>query len=122
MGKLVSYIRSRSSISVFETKFLKEFEGFYEEGENALGLLQNSAYKSLCDRSLETGTICHGDYNYHNVIFEKRTISTINFEKCHVGIQMEDLYNFMRKILEKNNWDKKLGRKILETGKSVLQQ
>ena len=119
LRKIRSYIRSRSSISIFETKFLKEFEGFYEEGEKALELLQGSAYKSLCDQSLETGTICHGDYNYHNVIFEKRTVSTINFEKCHVGIQMEDLYHFMRKILEKNNWDKKMGRKMLEEYRSV---
>lgn len=119
LRKIRRYIRTRSSISVFETKFLKEFEGFYEEGERALELLEKSSYKTLCDKSFEQGMICHGDYNYHNVIFTKRETATINFEKCHIGIQMEDLYDFMRKILEKNNWDKKLGKKILTEYRNV---
>lgn len=113
LRKIRRYIRNRSRISVFETKFLKEFEAFYREGEEALEKLNNSAYQLLNQRSLNNGCICHGDYNYHNVIFEKNKISTVNFEKCHVGIQMEDLYDFMRKILEKNNWDKGIGKKIL---------
>lgn len=119
LRKIRRYIRTRSSISVFESKFLKEFEGFYEEGERALELLEKSSYKILCDKSFEQGMICHGDYNYHNVIFGKRGTATINFEKCHIGIQMEDLYDFMRKILEKNNWDKKLGKKILTEYRTV---
>lgn len=119
LRKIRRYIRTRSSISVFETKFLKEFDGFYREGEEALEKLNNSAYQSLNQQSLSNGCICHGDYNYHNVIFAKNRTVTVNFEKCHVGIQMEDLYDFMRKILEKNNWDKGIGRKILSEYSNV---
>ena len=113
LRKIRSYIRSRSRISVFETKFLKEFETFYREGEEALGKLKQSSYQKLNQQSVNNGCICHGDYNYHNVIFVKNKVATVNFEKCHLGIQMEDLYHFMRKILEKNNWDKGIGRKII---------
>lgn len=113
LRKIRRYIRTRSRISAFETKFLKEFDGFYREGEEALEKLYKSSFQTLNQQSLGSGCICHGDYNYHNVIFTKNRISTVNFEKCHIGIQMEDLYDFMRKILEKSNWDKEIGQKIL---------
>ena len=119
LRKIRRYIRTRSRISVFETKFLKEFEEFYREGEEALEKLSKSSYQDLSRSSVEKGCICHGDYNYHNVIFAKNKTATVNFEKCHVGIQMEDLYDFMRKILEKNNWDKRLGKRILTEYKKV---
>ncbi len=119
LRKIRRYIRTRSRISVFETKFLKEFEEFYREGEEALEKLSKSSYQDLSQSSVEKGCICHGDYNYHNVIFAKNKTATVNFEKCHVGIQMEDLYDFMRKILEKNNWDKRLGKRILTEYKKV---
>jgi hypothetical protein len=37
LRKIRRYIRTRSSISVFETKFLKEFDGFYKEGGRSAG-------------------------------------------------------------------------------------
>ena len=36
-----------------------------------------------------------------------------NFDKWNFDIQTGDLYHFMRKILEKHQWDQTLGRKIL---------
>ncbi|MDE6314227.1 MAG: CotS family spore coat protein [Lachnospiraceae bacterium] len=112
LRKIRKFIRKRSSNSDFENRFLKEFELFYSQGEEALELLKKSDGKRLTEESILQGLICHGDYNYHNVLLEKKGSVTVNFEKCHVGIQMEDLYHFMRKILEKNNWDIRLGRRI----------
>lgn len=112
--KIRKFIRKRSTNSAFETKFLKEFELFYTQGQEALELLKASKWRELTEESIGSGLICHGDYNYHNVLLDKGRCVTINFEKCHVGIQMEDLYQLMRKILEKSNWDIRLGRKILK--------
>lgn len=119
LRKIRRFVRERSAISTFETRFLKEFEQFYTEGVEALELLSSSRYETLRDNSTCQRMVCHGDYNYHNVLFEKNEKATVNFEKCHIGIQMEDLYDFMRKILEKNNWDIKLGRKILAEYRSI---
>lgn len=119
LRKIRKFIRERSSISTFETRFLKEFEQFYTEGVTALELLYGSKYEQLRKHSILQGMVCHGDYNYHNVLLEKGEKVTVNFEKCHVGVQMEDLYDFMRKILEKNNWDIKLGKRILAEYKGI---
>ena len=119
LRKIRKFIRKRSSNSVFENKFLKEFELFYAQGEEALEMLKASQCEKLTKESIAQGFICHGDYNYHNVLLERNSCATVNFEKCHVGIQMEDLYQFMRKILEKSNWDIRLGRRIFSEYNNV---
>lgn len=43
-----------------------------------------------------------------------RTIATTNFEKSHIGLQITDLYQFIRKVMEKNNWDIMYGNNIIE--------
>ena len=53
--------------------------------------------------------LCHGNYNYHNICFSQSLPVISNFEKMTYGNQMMDLYSFMRKIMEKNNWDLKIG-------------
>lgn len=43
-----------------------------------------------------------------------KMIATTNLEKSHVGIQITDLYHFIRKVMEKNDWDVHYGSNILE--------
>lgn len=56
--------------------------------------------------------------------FNKRTaytnMATTNFDKACVGIQIMDLYHFMRKVMEKNDWDLDLGSMILDTYSNIL--
>jgi len=42
------------------------------------------------------------------------TIATTNFEKAYIGVQIADLYHFVRKVMEKNNWDIIYGSNIIE--------
>lgn len=41
-------------------------------------------------------------------------IGFMNFDYWHCGPQTEDLCLFMRKILEKHNWDPEIGRRMAE--------
>lgn len=43
-----------------------------------------------------------------------KNIATTNFEKSHIGLQITDLYQFIRKVMEKNNWDIMYGNNIIE--------
>ena len=38
----------------------------------------------------------------------------------HLGVQMEDLYYFLRKIMEKHDWNERLGRQVMESYERVL--
>jgi Ser/Thr protein kinase RdoA (MazF antagonist) len=47
-------------------------------------------------------------------------IATTNFDKACVGIQITDLYQFIRKVMEKNDWDVDLGSRILDTYEKIV--
>ena len=49
--------------------------------------------------------ICHGDFNQHNVVFRSEYAAVISFDNICYDVQIGDLARFMRKILEKNNWN-----------------
>ena len=47
-------------------------------------------------------------------------MAVIEFNRMHRGVQVEDLYHFTRKILEKHGWDLRLGMRLLETYDRIL--
>ena len=56
----------------------------------------------------------HGSYNYHNIIFSNGNTAVTNFDKYKNECQISDLYQFMRKILEKYDWDIQTAYKMME--------
>ena len=97
----------------FEQAFLKSYPEFYRQAmeveEQAKNLGQNG------QKDEETLHLCHGDYNQHNVLFQKKNVILTNFEQMCYGEQMTDLGFFMRKMLEKHNWNTGLGMDIVST-------
>ena len=53
------------------------------------------------------------------MILNRKYTAVVNFDKMHYDIQVKDLYQFLRKVLEKNNWDSSLGTMITDTYLSV---
>lgn len=114
MKKIRKFIRRKSPSCAFEKEFLFSVEEFLEKGEEALEMLSGSGYEKLRSQAWEKGTICHGEYNQHNVLILGRETAVVNFSHWGFDIQMADLYRFMRKILEKYNWDSGLAEEMLE--------
>ena len=85
----------------------------------AFDSLEKSEYTMLSSQCMYLRSVCHGDYTYHNVVNCGKYTATVNFEKCHMGIQVEDLYMFLRKVLEKNRWDISLGERLLSEYEKV---
>ena len=77
-------------------------------------MLVKSDYEKLRDKAGEEGLLCHGEYNQHNVLLCKNQAAVTNFDHFSFDMQISDLYCFMRKILEKYNWDVFLARRMLE--------
>lgn len=109
-----AYVRNKRKKSEFELYVINNYNLFYNQGEKALELLRKSNYKKLMDEAFDQVSLCHGNYNQHNIIFFNRNIAITNFDKMSINIQLMDLYLFMRKILEKNNWDLNLGSSMIE--------
>lgn len=116
LRRIRRFIRASGASGVFEKQYLSSVEWFLEQGEKALALLNSSDYERLRGEALEKGTVCHGEFTQHNVLLPKdRSMAAVtNFGHWCFGIQISDLYCFMRKLLEKYNWNLKLARKMLQ--------
>lgn len=144
LKRVRAYIREKKQKNEFEVSYLNYYETFYQQGLLAAKLLGESIYRELIEDSVKQRKVCHGNYNYHNIIMLKNksealtktyvppgwinkqpvfatdlsgngsSIVTTNFEKSHIGIQISDLYQFVRKVMEKNDWDILYGSNMIE--------
>ena len=119
LKKIRKFIRQKRRKNEFETTFLSSVEWFLEQGEEALWQLTHSSYENLRKTNMENGNICHGEYNQHNVLMLKSKEAVTNFEHWNYDLQTADLYRFMRKILEKYNWEERLAARMLEEYQKV---
>jgi len=112
MKRVHNYIAKQSPKREFESLFMQAFPYFYEQGLNC-----EQAEAGTAGESEHMG-YCHGTYNHHSVLVcgtaDARYIATINFEKYHIGNQLQDLYYFIRKTVEKNGYTFALLTAILE--------
>lgn len=89
-------------------------EEYYAQAIDAIRLLEQSAYMEIYEESIENKTINYGCYNYHNILFRNDQVIMINMLKLNYAPAVQDLYDFLRKVMEKNNWDIGLGSDLLE--------
>lgn len=114
LKRVKTYIIDKKQKNEFEVRFLSVFDRFYKQAMEATGILKESSFDDIMNSCIENGTITHGSYTYHNIIVTSNGIFTTNFDKADVGLQVLDLYYFMRKVMEKNNWDIMLSNIILD--------
>ena len=108
-----NYIKKRKNKNYFEMYLNKIIEEYYIQAKDALKLLEQSQYNEMYDECQKNKTINHGNYNYHNILLNKNKVIMINIQKLNYSLQIQDLYGFLRKVMEKNNWNLKLGKNII---------
>lgn len=116
-----NFVRTKKHKTDFELQLISEFDAFYSTCEYTLKLLKESDYKDMYSKAMIEGEIIHGDYNYHNIIFMDNMTKAgiLNFESANMNLRIVDVYNFLRKVMEKNDWDIELGINIIERYDSV---
>lgn len=112
LKRVNGYMKNKKRKTEFEIYAINCFQGYYDKACEAADRLANSAYYASLQK--QPYSICHGDYNYHNLIMTGRGVATIGFEKAGYGIQLLDLTYFMRKTLEKNGWSRSAGEAVIK--------
>lgn len=105
--KVKNYIRAKKKKNEFEMLFAGQYERFMQKAETVTEQL-----RGLRTDDAMVG-FCHGDYNQHNVIFTKKGIAIVHFDSFSYQIRVSDLANFLRKMMEKNNWNTGLGMDVI---------
>lgn len=114
-----NYIRGRKQKNEFDELFMDCFGILFAEGEESKKHLESSGYTDLLQQALDERRLCHGDYHQHNVLIYGERMATVNFDKMNFSIQMDDLYLFLRKMMEKNQWNQEVGETIIRSYLSV---
>lgn len=119
MKKVRSFIRGRVTKNEFEYLYLDSFERMYSLAQKVTKRMEMSGCTALYNKSVKEKKMVHGDYNYHNLLMGAGETAVTNFEHVRMDIQMQDLYYFLRKAMEKHHWKRKLGLGILDAYQSV---
>lgn len=115
-----NFIRKSPHKEEFELMFLSAYERYLEQATLAYSFLDRDCLEKLGKKQQEEKMMVHGDCTHHNVLFAGEGVTFINFEKTGAHLQTKDVYLFMRKILEKNDWSYELALKVLSAYETVL--
>ncbi|MGL5434866.1 MAG: phosphotransferase [Lachnospiraceae bacterium] len=116
MKRTRTFISRKRRKNDFELCVIRHFETFYDQAlqaQNGLELLRRKGEQNQL-------FLCHGDLNQHHILLGDEQAAFIEFNQMHRGIQMTDLYHFMRKVMEKHNWNEQLGLEMITSYDSVL--
>ncbi len=119
LKRIWKHLREKSSKTDFEVFLLQNYAFFMDQAGEVLERMKAAGSTEYCMRQAQKGTLCHGDFQHHNILFTSSGMMVINYEKCVQDIQIRDLYLFFRKIMEKNNWNPAVGEQLLEGYASV---
>lgn len=109
--KVKNYVRSRKTRNEFEARFKEQYPHYIANAAEAIRLLEELEMQY----PKEGETLCHGEFNQHNVLRTADGIRIVNFENMCCNEPVVDLANFIRKMMEKNEWDTRLGIRLLES-------
>ena len=94
----------------FEYLYMRSYDNFFQQAKEAISIC-----KEIGESQEKTALgICHGEYNQHNIVKTEKGIATINFEHFCYQSQWIDFHHFLRKALEKNQYQIEVAQKMIE--------
>lgn len=108
LRRVRKYLKERGQKTDFELALMHSYDYFFNM---ALQITEELRFYQNLDESY---CVCHGDYQYHNIIVSDNEMHIINFERCLYDSPVRDLYLFMRKLLEKSGWSETVGFEIVK--------
>ena len=107
------YLNELSQRSEFELYLLHHFKQYLAQAKEVTATVEAEDFSDLYREVTEQKTYCHGDYQYHNIIFSEQGTAIIHFERISCDIMIKDLYYYRRKAMEKNEWQQDLFFQII---------
>lgn len=105
LTKVKNFIRNRKKRSEFEQLFFMTYEPMQSTIQESIRILEKHPDADCI--------LCHGEVNQHNILCEHGKWRLVNFENFTYSWRVLDMANFFRKIMEKNDWDIKLGMELI---------
>ncbi|MGN0152286.1 MAG: hypothetical protein ACI39Q_07415 [Wujia sp.] len=123
MKRVRNFIIRQKQKREFEELYLRAYDYFFEQAKRCEELYMARLQEMNGDDGDGTECTghlgyCHGMYNQHSVLLCQDDmgapfVATINFDRFYVGNQLNDLYHFLRKAVEKNNYNIDVAQQII---------
>ncbi len=147
LKRVKNFMMKRKSKKKFEEMFLDNYEFFYRQAldcenklsqddlkmmENHVGychgmynqhsilVIDNNVITNASENNMDKSFYSDKNISIDNSNDKMINLATIGFDKFYVGNQLNDLYHFMRKTVEKNNYSFEVMREILESYDKVF--
>lgn len=114
LRRIRKQLRSKTHRTDFEIFLLGKYDFFLEQAEEAVQRMKEA--ERVFATKKEPGQeiyLCHGDFQYHNVLITKEGPFVMNYEKCLWDDQLRDFLLFFRKVMEKEDWNIKSAEKLI---------
>nr|MBQ8253541.1 phosphotransferase [Lachnospiraceae bacterium] len=115
-----NYIRKSPRKEEFELAFLRSYDIYMEQAAVAYSFLDKDCIAVLREKQMEEKMLVHGDCTQHNILFAGKEVAFVNFEKLGAHLQLKDVYLFMRKVLEKNDWSYTMAEEMLKSYEQII--
>lgn len=119
LRKARNFIRGKRKKNEFELAVIASYDKFYEQAQDACRGMER-VFQSREDVIGRSCFVCHGELNQHHILMGNDYVAVTEFNKMHLGLQVEDLYYFIRKVMEKHDWNPTQGAEMLEAYERVL--
>ena len=110
-----NFVRKVRHKSEFELAMMETFSAYYEQAMEAQRLLEQWGVQETTE-----GFLCHGEYSHHHILYDGDFVMVTDFMAMTRGIQVSDLYYLMRKAMEKQGFDCRIGHKMLNEYDRIL--
>lgn len=116
--RVKNYLRKLHVKTDFERALLKEYDYFLERAVDVTRRAKEESKAEYEAYVNSNGLYCHGDYQYHNVLFGKggsgAYTGIINMEHFAHDVGARDFYLLFRKISEKCDWSPDMAGSMLD--------
>ncbi|MBO5144924.1 MAG: CotS family spore coat protein [Lachnospiraceae bacterium] len=113
-----NYLRKLRTKTDFERALLREYDYFLEKAVDVTKRAKEESKAEYEAYVHSNGLYCHGDYQYHNVLFGKGSSGAytgiINLEHFAHDTGARDFYLLFRKISEKCDWSVRMAECMLD--------
>lgn len=120
LGNIRNYINKRGNKNRFEMSLQEIIPQFFEQAKTATEKLKQTKYNEIYMESLEKHYLCHGNFTHHSIGFCEDKVILLDLMKVNEAPFIHDLYDFLRKVLEKNQWKKEVGDLVINTYNEVF--
>ena len=120
LHRVSAYLRRKKKKNHLERRMEETIQSVIKQGKEALEALEGTSYRQIYDQCVAEGRICHGRYHYHHVRFSEKGTVLTGLEHCCVQVQIVDIYQFLRKAMEKCGWSVSVGEQLLEAYETIL--